>query len=104
MAIFVVYCLPTLDSHAKSSPTYKNPYVYRWQILRLRLHDCWSLKLKDNPSVKISKFTGGKFFVYCLRACLILKLQEDPSVNVSKFTGGNFFVYRLQKCWILKLK
>ena len=63
------------------------------------LHNCWSFKPTEHPSVNISKFTGGKFLGYCLHKCWILKLKEHPSLKVSKFTGGKFCVYRLRNCF-----
>jgi hypothetical protein len=49
-----------LDSQAKRSPKRKSQQVYRWQFFGYCLHNLSILKLKDHPSVNMSKFTGGK--------------------------------------------
>ncbi len=91
---FCLLSARVLDSQAKSSPTYKNQQVYRWQILRLRLHKCWILELKDHPSVKISKYTEGKlYYVYRLRNWSILKLKDFPSVKINSLPVTFFFSF-----------
>ena len=103
--LFIVCLLEWFDSQAKRATRGKHQEVYRWQIFSLSFAKVLdSHKIKKKPSVKLSKFTGGKFFFIVCIKCWTLKLKEHPMCKRQHVYRWQFLLFIVCQLWILTLK